>query len=91
MGNAGISQSCDSQALGSTWQVGIVHFVEPVWWRVGYAKLQGDTLYYLGIPGLRIAGGQGVIVIAICQNLLMVLMTNKPLIGLLAEAMKQQN
>ncbi|KAK1266159.1 hypothetical protein QJS04_geneDACA014534 [Acorus gramineus] len=52
--------------------LGIVHFVEPVWWRVGYAKLQGDTLDYLGIPGLHIAGGQGVIVIAICQALLMV-------------------
>eukprot|EP00268_Persea_americana_P002297 TRINITY_DN10684_c0_g1_i1.p1 TRINITY_DN10684_c0_g1~~TRINITY_DN10684_c0_g1_i1.p1 ORF type:complete len:330 (+),score=56.42 TRINITY_DN10684_c0_g1_i1:84-1073(+) len=51
---------------------GIVHFVEPVWWRVGYAKLKGDTLDYLGIPGLHIAGSQGVIVIAICQALLMV-------------------
>lgn len=53
-------------------QLGIVHFVEPVWWKVGYAKLQGDTLDYLGIPGLHIAGSQGVIVIAICQALLMV-------------------
>lgn len=53
-------------------QIGIVHFVEPVWWRVGYAKLQGDTLDYLGIPGFHIAGSQGVIVIAICQALLMV-------------------
>ncbi|XP_058073338.1 chlorophyll a-b binding protein 7, chloroplastic [Magnolia sinica] len=53
-------------------QFGIVHFVEPVWWRVGYAKLKGDTLDYLGIPGLHIAGSQGVIVIAICQALLMV-------------------
>jgi hypothetical protein len=35
--------------------------------------LQGDTLDYLGIPGLRIAGSQGVLVIAICQALLMVL------------------
>ncbi|PKA56567.1 Chlorophyll a-b binding protein 1B, chloroplastic [Apostasia shenzhenica] len=52
--------------------LGIVHFVEPVWWRVGYAKLQGDTLDYLGIPGLHIAGSQGVLVIAICQALLMV-------------------
>ena len=34
--------------------------------------LQGDTLDYLGIPGFRIAGGQGIIVIAICQVLLMV-------------------
>jgi hypothetical protein len=33
---------------------------------------QGDTLDYLGIPGLHLAGSQGVIVIAICQALLMV-------------------
>ncbi|KAM7518052.1 hypothetical protein LguiB_017014 [Lonicera macranthoides] len=52
--------------------VGAFHFVEPVWWRVGYSKLQGDTLDYLGIPGFHLAGGQGVIVIAICQALLMV-------------------
>ncbi|XP_073001290.1 chlorophyll a-b binding protein 7, chloroplastic isoform X5 [Typha latifolia] len=52
--------------------LGVVHFVEPVWWKVGYAKLQGDTLDYLGIPGFHIAGSQGVIVIAFCQALLMV-------------------
>lgn len=52
--------------------VGAFHFVEPVWWRVGYSKLKGDTLDYLGIPGLHLAGSQGVIVIAICQALLMV-------------------
>ncbi|KAG9160266.1 hypothetical protein Leryth_025275 [Lithospermum erythrorhizon] len=51
--------------------VGAFHFVEPVWWRVGYSKLKGDTLNYLGIPGLHLAGSQGVIVIAICQALLM--------------------
>ncbi|RZC67462.1 hypothetical protein C5167_011153 [Papaver somniferum] len=134
---------------------GVIHFVEPIWWKVGYAKLQnssvhlsldanlhdpsihgcgiekmpplvrhtpfypnhhyvdlaenlhrksgpilafpaelisrkgpwtvvsfqfshvvylvqGDTLDYLGIPGLHIAGSQGVLVIAICQALLMV-------------------
>ncbi|KAJ7546503.1 hypothetical protein O6H91_08G042100 [Diphasiastrum complanatum] len=49
-----------------------VEFSEPVWWRVGLAKLQGDTLDYLGIPGLHIAGAQGILVIAICQFLLMV-------------------
>ncbi|MCO5559575.1 hypothetical protein L7F22_013176 [Adiantum nelumboides] len=49
-----------------------VDFTEPVWWRVGYSKLQGDTLDYLGIPGLHIAGGQGILVIAVCQFLLMV-------------------
>ncbi|CAK8569762.1 unnamed protein product [Lathyrus sativus] len=52
--------------------LGAFHFVEPVWWRVGYSKLQGDTLDYLGIPGLHLAGSQGVVVIAICQVLLMV-------------------
>ncbi|XP_009788730.1 chlorophyll a-b binding protein 7, chloroplastic isoform X1 [Nicotiana sylvestris] len=51
---------------------GLFQFVEPVWWRVGYSKLKGDTLDYLGIPGLHLAGSQGVIVIAICQALLMV-------------------
>ncbi|KAF3446950.1 hypothetical protein FNV43_RR12130 [Rhamnella rubrinervis] len=52
--------------------LGAFDFVEPVWWRVGYAKLKGDTLDYLGIPGLHLAGSQGVVVIAICQALLMV-------------------
>ncbi|KAK9740261.1 hypothetical protein RND81_03G023100 [Saponaria officinalis] len=51
---------------------GAFHFTEPVWWRVGYSKLKGDTLDYLGIPGLHLAGSQGIIVIAICQFLLMV-------------------
>ncbi|CAM8878325.1 hypothetical protein QQ045_019057 [Rhodiola kirilowii] len=51
---------------------GAFHFVEPIWWKVGFSKLKGDTLDYLGIPGLHFAGSQGVIVIAICQVLLMV-------------------
>ncbi|XP_022975375.1 chlorophyll a-b binding protein 7, chloroplastic [Cucurbita maxima] len=51
---------------------GAFHFTEPIWWRVGYSKLKGDTLDYLGIPGLHLAGSQGVIVIAICQAILMV-------------------
>ncbi|KAL0288225.1 UNVERIFIED_CONTAM: Chlorophyll a-b binding protein 7, chloroplastic [Sesamum angustifolium] len=51
---------------------GAFRFVEPVWWRVGYSKLKGDTLDYLGIPGLHVAGSQGVLIIAICQALLMV-------------------
>ncbi|CAI5482346.1 unnamed protein product [Closterium sp. Yama58-4] len=46
-------------------------FLEPVWWRVGAAKLAGDDLDYLGVPGLHVAGGQGVVVIAIAQFLLM--------------------
>ncbi|KAH6778283.1 Chlorophyll A-B binding family protein [Perilla frutescens var. frutescens] len=52
--------------------IGAFHFVEPIWWRVGYSKLKGDTLDYLGIPGLHVAGSQGVLIIAICQALLMV-------------------
>uniref|UniRef100_A0A2P2JHN5 Chlorophyll a-b binding protein, chloroplastic n=1 Tax=Rhizophora mucronata TaxID=61149 RepID=A0A2P2JHN5_RHIMU len=52
--------------------LGAFHFSEAVWWRVGYAKLKGDTLDYLGIPGFHIAGSQGVIIIAFCQALLMV-------------------
>lgn len=51
---------------------GAFHFAEPVWWRVGYSKLKGDTLDYLGIPGLHLAGSQGIVIIAICQVLLMV-------------------
>ncbi|XP_021898482.1 chlorophyll a-b binding protein 7, chloroplastic [Carica papaya] len=53
--------------------LGTFHFAEPVWWRVGYSKLKGETLDYLGIPGFHLAGSQGVIVIAICQALLMVI------------------
>lgn len=37
---------------------------------------QGETLDYLGIPGLHLAGSQGIIVIAICQALLMVTTLN---------------
>ena len=37
---------------------------------MGYAKLTtGEELAYLGIPGLRVAGGQGVLIIAFCQVL----------------------
>eukprot|EP00898_Chlorokybus_atmophyticus_P006807 jgi/Chlat1/7127/Chrsp57S06809 len=46
-------------------------FSESVWWKVGKAKLEGDTLDYLGIEGLHIAGAQGVLIIAICQVFLM--------------------
>lgn len=50
---------------------GISKFSEPRWQYVGYAKLQGEDLNYFGIPGLRIAGNQGIAIIAICQVLLM--------------------
>lgn len=51
---------------------GAATFLEDRWWNVGYAKLSTDEeLAYLGIPGLRVAGGQGVAIIAFCQVLLM--------------------
>lgn len=34
---------------------------------MGAAKLGGEDLNYLGVSGLRIAGGQGVAIIAVCQ------------------------
>ncbi|KAF3650617.1 putative F-box/LRR-repeat protein-like [Capsicum annuum] len=42
--------------------------------KCGYLEkaIEGDTLDYLGIPGLYFAGSQGVIVMAICQVFLMV-------------------
>lgn len=46
---------------------GVTTFSEPRWFNVGYAKLQGEDLNYLGVPGLRIAGSQGVLIIAVCQ------------------------
>ena len=52
-------------------RAGVATFAEPRWWAVGAAKLQGEDLNYLGIAGLRIAGGQGVAIIAISQVLLM--------------------
>lgn len=39
-------------------------------WRV--CSVQGDTLDYLGVPGLHVAGAQGVLIITISQFLLMV-------------------
>ena len=44
---------------------------EPVWWKVGAAKLNGESLNYGGLGGFVIAGGQGVAVIALCQLVLM--------------------
>ena len=46
---------------------GLSNFSEPRWQYVGYAKLQGEDLNYFNIPGLRIAGNQGVLIIAVCQ------------------------
>jgi hypothetical protein len=41
---------------------------EAVWWRVGAAKLKGDvTLNWGGIEGFRLAGKQGIWLIAACQ------------------------
>lgn len=51
---------------------GATEFLEPVWWKVGAAKLaMNEDLNYLGVAGLKVAGGQGVIIIAICQFFLM--------------------
>lgn len=44
---------------------------ESVWWRVGAAKLNGEVLNYAGLEGFHIAGGQGILVIAACQLVLM--------------------
>ena len=44
---------------------------EPLWHKVGKAKLEGVSLDYLGIEGFRIAGKQGIVVIALCQLALM--------------------
>ena len=46
---------------------GTASFSEVRWWNVGYTKLAGEDLNYLGVPGLRIAGGQGILIIAVCQ------------------------
>eukprot|EP00877_Chromochloris_zofingiensis_P007106 jgi/Chrzof1/2649/Cz11g23240.t1_LHC15[v5.2] len=49
-----------------------VNVGEPVWWKVGAAKLNGDlTLNWGGIEGFRIAGKQGIGIIAACQAVLM--------------------
>eukprot|EP01023_Acetabularia_acetabulum_P006531 TRINITY_DN12714_c0_g1_i3.p1 TRINITY_DN12714_c0_g1~~TRINITY_DN12714_c0_g1_i3.p1 ORF type:complete len:346 (+),score=63.36 TRINITY_DN12714_c0_g1_i3:55-1092(+) len=51
---------------------GVTKFLEPVWWNVGYAKLStGEDLDYLGLTGFRIAGSQGIAIIAFCQVILM--------------------
>lgn len=44
---------------------------ESVWWRVGAAKLAGETINWGGVEGFHIAGAQGVAVIAACQLVLM--------------------
>lgn len=46
---------------------------EPVWWKVGEAKLNSPDLAldYLGLGGFHIAGSSGLAVIAACQLVLM--------------------
>jgi len=46
---------------------GLSNFGEARWWKVGKAKADGEDLNYFGIEGLRIAGGQGITIIAVCQ------------------------
>ncbi|GAX78304.1 hypothetical protein CEUSTIGMA_g5746.t1 [Chlamydomonas eustigma] len=49
-----------------------VELGEPVWWKVGAAKLKDDlTINWGGIQGFRIAGKQGIGIIAACQLVLM--------------------
>lgn len=48
---------------------GVTSFPESRWWSVGAAKLSGEDLNYLGVAGFRIAGGQGILIIAVCQVL----------------------
>ena len=50
---------------------GVATFPEDRWFAVGASKLRGEDLNYFGVPGLRIAGGQGVVIIAVAQVLLM--------------------
>lgn len=59
-------------AVPEALSMGGVDLGEPVWWKVGAAKLRGDiTLNYAGIEGFRIAGKQGIWLIAACQLVLM--------------------
>ena len=51
---------------------GVAELGEPVWWKVGAAKLNSDiALDYLGMGGFHIAGGSGIAIIAACQLVLM--------------------
>lgn len=50
---------------------GLASFPEERWQFVGRARLRGTELDYLGVPGLVVAGKQGVAIIAGCQLLLM--------------------
>ena len=50
---------------------GLATFPEDRWFAVGASKLRGEDLNYFGVPGLRIAGCQGVAIIAFAQLLLM--------------------
>ena len=46
---------------------GLANFSESRWWNVGRAKLSGEDLNYFGLEGFRIAGGQGILIIVVCQ------------------------
>ena len=51
---------------------GVAELGEPVWWKVGAAKMNSDiALDYLGMGGFHIAGGSGIAIIAACQLVLM--------------------
>ena len=51
---------------------GVADLGEPVWWKVGAAKMNSDvSLDYFGLQGFHIAGGSGIAIIAACQVVLM--------------------
>jgi len=53
-------------------RTGVADLGEPVWWKVGAAKMNSDiALDYLGMGGFHIAGGSGIAIIAACQLVLM--------------------
>ena len=49
----------------------VLPIAEPVWWKVGAAKLAGNDVEYLGLGNFVIAGKQGIAIIALCQLVLM--------------------
>ena len=62
-----VSRPCVPPSAEVLQYTGAANFLESRWWNVGAAKLGGEDLNYLGVAGLRIAGGQGILIIAVCQ------------------------
>ena len=60
--------AADSRSGAEALQLaGLSDFKEYRWWNVGRAKLSGEDLNYFGLEGFRIAGGQGILIIVVCQ------------------------